>query len=197
MDQFITLLATVFRCMLGHRDASVWDGTHYKFKPKPWDRDKHGQLLSSRIPSYIDISLVKFFILTKMSGVVRKNGWIPIVLSSVQIRTQPIIPRGPLTIHTQVKGWQDQYVEIWHTWSDSEGQEVLRSIYLTRVTHSGPEKVTGANMLEVLGEPVVDRPLSQAAARQLTEYMKIKETNRQAQSLPENYAGALELNEHI
>jgi hypothetical protein len=197
MDQFLTLLVTVFRCLLGPRDANVWDGTHYKFKTKLWDRDRHGQLLSSRIPSYIDVSLVKFFIQTRMSVVVRKHGWVPIVLSSVQMRAQPLIPRGELTVHTQVKGWQDQYVEIWHTWSDQEGKEVLRSIYLTRVTHSGPEKVTGADMLEALGLPVVDRPLSQAATRQLSEYLKIKEANRQAQPLPDNYAGALELNKHI
>lgn len=197
MDQFLTLLVTVLRCLTGPRDANVWDGTHYKFKTKLWDRDRHGQLHSSRIPSYIDVSLVKFFIQTRMSVIVRKNGWVPIVLSSVQIRTQPIIPRGQLTIHTQVKGWQDQYVEIWHTWSDQAGKEVLRSIYLTRVTHSGPEKVTGANMLEALGLPVLDRPLSQAAARQLSEYLMIKEANRQIEPLPENYSGALELNQHI
>ena len=195
MDLFITLLLTIIRTFRNPRTASVWDGTRYTFKPKPWDRTSSGQLLTSRIPSYIDVSLVKFFIQTKMSAVVRKRGWIPVVLSSVQVRSQPKIPAGSLTIHTRVVGWHDQYVEIWHTWEDERGDEVLRSVYLTRVTHSGPDKVSGADMLEALGETVVDIPLSQAAARLLSDYLMVKDANQQRKMMTQDYASSLKLKE--
>ena len=191
MDLFFSLLITVFRSLRGPRNANVWDGTHFTFKPRFWDKDRRGQLYSSRIPSFIDLSLIKFFVETKMSAVVRKHGWIPIVLSSVQVRSQPQIPDGPLTIHTRVVGWQDQYVEIWHTWSDEAGAEVLRSIYLTRVTHPKRQKVTGADMLRELGESIVDRPLSQTARQQLADYFRIKEANRSADQMSEEYANYL------
>lgn len=195
MDLFFTLLATVLRSYTSPRRARVWTGTTYTFKPKPWDSDRNGQLFTSRIPSYIDISLIKFFIETRMSGVVRLHGWIPIVLSSVQVRSQPKIPQGPLSIHTCVVGWQDQYVEIWHTWHDQDGNEVLRSIYLTRVTHAKREKVTGADMLIALGEDVVEKPLSDIAARQLSDYFRIKDANRQAENVSADYAKSLKLKE--
>ena len=195
MDLFMTLLLTVVRTFRLSRTANVWDGTRYTFKPKRWDRTSSGQFLTSRIPSYIDVSLVKFFIQTKMSAVVRKRGWIPVVLSSVQVRSQPKIPGGPLTIYTRVVGWHDQYVEIWHTWEDDRGDEVLHSIYLTRVTHSGPDKVTGADMLEALGEPVMDMPLSQAAARLLSDYLRVKDANQKRKMLTQDYASSLKLKE--
>ena len=178
MDLFFTLLLTVFRSYLGPREANVWTGTRYRFKPKMWDRMSGGQLLPSRIPSFIDISLINFFIGTRMSAVVRRRGWIPIVISSVQTRAQAIIPKGELEIHTRVVGWEDQYVEIEHTWRDQSGAEILNSVYLTRVTHAGRQKVTGADMLEELNEPYVERPLSAAARGLLTEYLRIKEANQ-------------------
>lgn len=177
MDLFLTLIWTVFRTYLTPRDANVWEGTSYRFKPHAWDRLRNGQLLPSRIPSFIDISLIKFFIGTRMSAIVRKHGWIPVVLSSVQTRSQPRIPKGPLQIHTRVVGWHDQYVEIEHTWSDAAGKEVLHSVYLTRVTHAGRQKVTGADMLQALGEPIVDKPLSIAASQLLDEYLRVKAAN--------------------
>ncbi|MEO1660694.1 MAG: hypothetical protein AAFR51_06890 [Pseudomonadota bacterium] len=180
MDLFFTLMMTVIRSYLGPRNATVWEGARYRFKPRRGDLDQDGLLYASRVPSYIDVSLVKFFIQTRMSAVVRRHGWVPVVLSSYQVRQQPRIPNGRLEIHTQVVGWQDQYVEIWHTWRDATGAEVLRSIYLTRVTQRGREKVTGADMLRELGEDVVDRPLSAAAARQLDDYLDIREANRKA-----------------
>lgn len=195
MDLFLTLLVTVFRSIFAARDATVWDGTTYSFKPRPSDLDSDGTLLPSRVPSFIDISLIKFFIETRMSAVVRKRGWVPVVLSSVQVRQQPRIPRSRLHIHTQVVGWQDQYVEIWHTWSDDRGEEVLRSIYLTRVTQRGREKVTGADMLRALGEEVVERPLSQAAARQLNDYLEIRESNRKATESEIGYSNYLKFTE--
>ena len=191
MDLFLSLLVTVLRSLFGPRNANVWEGTKYTFKPRRWDRDRRGQLFASRIPSFIDLSLIKFFVETRMSAVVRKHGWIPIVLSSVQVRSQPRIPHGPLTIHTRVVGWQDQYVEIWHTWTDQNDDEVLCSIYLTRVTHPKRKKVTGADMLRGLGETIVDRPLSQTARQQLSDYFRIKETNRTADQMSEEYANYL------
>ncbi|GAB5456077.1 MAG: hypothetical protein Hens2KO_23060 [Henriciella sp.] len=109
----------------------------------------------------------------------------------MQVRSQPQIPQGALTIHTRVVGWQDQYVEIWHVWSDESGNEVLRSIYLTRVTHPKRHKVTGADMLRELGESIVDRPLSQTARQQLADYFTIKEANRTAGQMSEEYANYL------
>ncbi len=178
MDLFFSLLLTVFRTYLGPRDANVWDGTRHRFTPKFWDRTSSGQLFSSRIPSFIDISLINFFIGTRMSAVVRRNGWIPIVISSVQTRQQPIIPGGELEIHTRVVGWEDQYVEIEHTWYDATGAEVLNSVYLTRVTHAGRNKVTGADMLRELGEAQVAKPLSLAARGLLEEYLRVKDANQ-------------------
>ena len=178
MDLFFTLILTVFRTYLSPRAANVWDGTTYRFKPRAWDRMRNGQLLPSRIPSFIDISLINFFIGTRMSAVVRKHGWIPVVLSSVQTRSKSVIPKGELQIHPRVVGWHDQYVEIEHTWSDETGEEVLNSVYLTRVTHAGRNKVTGADMLRELGESVVEKPLSVAASQMLTEYLRIKEDNQ-------------------
>lgn len=191
MDLFLSLLVTVLRSLSGSRNANVWDGTKYTFKPRRWDRDRRGQLFASRIPSFIDLSLIKFFVETRMSAIVRKHGWIPIVLSSVQVRSQPRIPQGALTIHTCVVGWQDQYVEIWHTWTDENDDEVLRSIYLTRVTHPKRKKVTGADMLRELGEAIVNRPLSSTARQQLSDYFRIKEANRTADQMSEEYANYL------
>jgi len=178
MDLFFTLLLTVFRTYSGPRDANVWDGTRYRFKPKFWDRTSRGQLFPSRIPSFIDISLINFFIGTRMSAVVRRNGWIPIVISSVQTRQQPDIPGGALEIHTRVVGWEDQYVEIEHTWFDAVGAEVLTSVYLTRVTHAGRNTITGADMLIELGEPYAEKPLSGAARALLEEYLRVKDANQ-------------------
>ncbi len=178
MDLFFTLLVTVFKTYFGPRRANVWDGTRYRFTPKFWDRMKNGQLFPSRIPSFIDISLINFFIGTRMSAVVRRNGWIPIVISSVQTRQQPDIPGGALEVHTRVVGWDDQYVEIEHTWYDTSGAEVLNSIYLTRVTHAGRDKVTGADMLRELGEPYREAPLSRAARGLLEEYLRVKDANQ-------------------
>ena len=112
-----------------------------------------------------------------MSAVVRKRGWVPIVVGSQQTRTAPLIPKGALEIHTRVVGWEDQYVEIEHTWRDAAGLEVLNSIYLTRVTHAGRSKVTGADMLRELGERHVVKPLSATASQLLVEYLRIKESN--------------------
>lgn len=178
MDLFFSLLLTVIRTYLGPRDADVWNGTRYSFKPKFWDRTRGGQLFPSRIPSFIDISLINFFIGTRMSAVVRRNGWIPIVVSSVQTRRQPEIPGGELEIHTRVVGWEDQYVEIEHTWFDANGAEVLNSVYLTRVTHAGRDKVTGADMLRELGEAYVEAPLSPTARGLLEEYLRVKDANQ-------------------
>lgn len=177
MDLFLSLFMTAVRAYFGPRDANVWTGTVYRFKAGASDRMRSGQLLPSRIPSFIDISLINFFIATRMSAVVRQHGWIPVVLSSVQTRQMPTIPKGPLQIHTRVVGWQDQYVEIEHSWSDETGADVLNSIYLTRVTHSGRNKVTGADMLQALGEPIVDKPLSIAARGLLDEYLRVKHAN--------------------
>ena len=95
MDLFLTLILTVFRTYLTPREANVWEGTTYRFKPRAWDRMRNGQLLPSRIPSFIDISLINFFFGTRMSAVVRKRGWVPIVVSSVQTRSQSMIQKGP------------------------------------------------------------------------------------------------------
>ena len=179
MDLFFILLLTVVRTYLGPREYNVWDGTVYRFKPRFWDRMRSGQLYPSRIPSFIDISLINFFIGTRMSAVVRRNGWIPIVISSVQTRQQPHIPGGPLEIHTRVVGWDDQYVEIEHTWYDASGSEVLNSIYLTRVTHAGRNKVTGADMLRELDEPYQEKPLSLSARALLDEYLRVKDANQE------------------
>lgn len=195
MDLFLTLLMAVFRTYLSPRGVTVWDGTRYRFKPRGADLDSDGNLLPSRVPSYIDVSLVKFFIKTRMSAVVRRKSWVPVVLSSYQIRHQPRIPKGHLEIHTQVVGWQDQYVEIWHTWYDASGKEVLRSIYLTRVTQRGREKVTGADMLRELGEEIIDRPLTPAAARQLNDYLDLREANRKAENADIGYANYLKFTE--
>ncbi|MEM1147337.1 MAG: hypothetical protein AAF582_07330 [Pseudomonadota bacterium] len=195
MDLFLTLLATVFRSLFTARNASVWDGTRYKFKIRGSDTDGDGALLPSRIPSYIDISLVKFFVATRMSAVVRRRGWVPIVLSSYQVRSHPRITRGRVQIHTRVVGWQDQYVEIWHTWEDLEGRELLRSVYLTRVTHRGRDKVTGADMLQELGEEMVEKPLSDIAARQLNDYLEIRETNRKTAQSDIGYANYFKFTE--
>ncbi|MEO1554359.1 MAG: hypothetical protein AAFR82_10545, partial [Pseudomonadota bacterium] len=100
-----------------------------------------------------------------------------VVLSSVQTRSQSRIPKGVFQIHTRVVGWHDQFVEIEHTWFDAAGETVLNSVYLTRVTHSGRDKVTGADMLQALGEPVIDRPLSIAASQLLDEYFRVKAAN--------------------
>lgn len=178
MDLFFSLLLTVFRTYLGPRDANVWDGTRHHFKPKIWDRTSSGQLFPSRIPSFIDISLINFFIGTRMSAVVRRNGWIPIVISSAQTRQQSAIPNGELEIHTRVVGWEDQYVEIEHTWFDETGAEILNSVYLTRVTHAGRDKITGADMLRELGEPHVEKPLSPVARGLLEEYLRVKDANQ-------------------
>lgn len=178
MDLFFSLLLTVFRTYLGPRDANVWDGTRHRFKPKIWDRTSSGQLFPSRIPSFIDISLINFFIGTRMSAVVRRNGWIPIVISSAQTRQQSAIPNGELEIHTRVVGWEDQYVEIEHTWFDETGAEILNSVYLTRVTHAGRDKITGADMLRELGEPHVEKPLSPVARGLLEEYLRVKDANQ-------------------
>lgn len=178
MDLFFSLLLTVFRTYLGPRDANVWDGTRHRFTPRFWDRTRSGQLFPSRIPSFIDISLINFFIGTRMSAVVRRNGWIPIVISSAQTRQQAVIPEGALEIHTRVVGWDDQYVEIEHTWYDATGAEILNSVYLTRVTHAGRNKVTGADMLRELGEAYVEKPLSLTARRLLDEYLRVKDANQ-------------------
>lgn len=178
MDLFFILLLTAFRTYLGPRRSNVWEGTVYRFKPRFWDRMRSGQLYPSRIPSFIDISLINFFIATRMSAVVRRRGWIPVVISSVQTRARPHIPSGELSIHTRVVGWEDQYVEIEHTWHNEAGEEVLNSVYLTRVTHAGRQKVTGADMLEELGEAYVEKPLSPAAASLLSEYLRVKDTNQ-------------------
>lgn len=180
MDLFLTLLLTVFRTLRGPREANVWDGTRYRFRLRGRDLDRDGNLLPSRVPSYIDISLVNFFIQTKMSEIVRREGWVPVVLSSIQTRSQPRVPKGLIEIHTQVVGWRDHYVEMWHTWSDETGAEVLRSIYVTRVTAAGRRKVTGEDMLRALGEEIVDRPLSPMAARQLDDYLATREANLKA-----------------
>lgn len=180
MDLFLTLLLTVFRTFRGPREANVWEGTRYTFQPRRSDFDKHGNLLPSRVPSYIDISLVTFFIQTKMSDIVRREGWVPVVLSSIQTRKQPRVPKGKLQIHTRVVGWRDHYVEMWHTWSDESGAEIMRSIYVTRVTQKGRKKVTGEDMLRALNEEIVDRPLSPMAARQLDDYLTIREANQKA-----------------
>lgn len=177
MDLFFKLLLTVFKAFRGPRDANVWDGSVFRFKPGAGDRMRSGQLLSSRIPSFIDLSLINFFIATRMSAVVRRHGWIPVVLSSVQTRQQAMIPQGRLQIHTRVVGWHDQYVEIRHTWTDESGTDVLESLYLTRVTHSGRNKVTGADMLQALGMPVTEKPLSAAARGLLDEYLRVKDAN--------------------
>lgn len=195
MDLFFTLLLTVVRSYFGPRNASVWDGTRYRFRPRGADLDRDGTLFPSRVPSYIDVSLVKFFIQTRMSAVVRSKGWVPVVLSSYQIRHQPKIPKGRLQIHTQVVGWKDQYVEIWHTWEDEHGAPVLRSIYLTRVTQKGHEKVTGADMLRELGEDVAERPLSAAAARQLNDFLELREANRKAEQSAAGYASYMKFTE--
>ena len=76
-------------------------------------------------------------------------------------------------------------------WIDKNGDEVLRSIYLTRVTHAKREKVTGADMLRELGEPIVDRPLSATARQQLSDYFRIKEANRKAGQMSAEYANYL------
>ena len=178
MDLFFILLLTALRTYLGPRESNVWGGTVYRFKPRFWDRMRGGQLYPSRIPSFIDISLIKFFIGTRMSAVVRRRGWIPVVISSVQTRATSSIPKGELSIHTRVVGWDDQYVEIEHTWHDAVGDEVLNSIYLTRVTHAGRNKVTGADMLRELGEPQVETPLSPAARGLLEEYLRVKDANQ-------------------
>lgn len=180
MDLFLTLLLTVFRTLRGPREANVWDGTRYRFQLRGRDLDRDGNLLPSRVPSYIDISLVNFFIQTKMSEIVRREGWVPVVLSSIQTRSQPRVPKGLIEIHTQVVGWRDHYVEMWHTWSDETGAEILRSIYVTRVTAAGRRKVTGEDMLRALGEEIVDRPLSPMAARQLDDYLATREANLKA-----------------
>jgi acyl-CoA thioesterase FadM len=195
MDLFLTLLINVFRTYLAPRNANVWDGTRHTFRPRGADLDRDGNLFPSRIPSYIDISLVKFFIQTRMSAVVRRKGWVPVVVSSYQVRSQPKIPKGRLQIHTQVVGWKDQYVEIWHTWSDQAGKQVLRSVYLTRVTQKGKEKVTGADMLHALGEPIDERPLSAAAARQLNDFLEIREANRKLEQSDAGYSNCLKFNE--
>ena len=186
MDLFLTLLLTAFRTFRRPRAATVWDGTRYTFQPRHSDRDKHGNLLPSRVPSYIDISLVTFFIQTRMSDIVRRQGWVPVVLSSIQTRTQPRVPKGKLQIHTRVVGWRDHYVEMWHTWSDESGAEIMRSIYVTRVTQRGRKKVTGEDMLRALNEDIVDRPLSPIAARQLDEYLATREANQKARKAPKD-----------
>ncbi|MEL7539312.1 MAG: hypothetical protein AAGJ51_00290 [Pseudomonadota bacterium] len=182
MDLFLTLLLTVFRTFRGARDANVWDGTRYRFKLRRSDLDRDGNLLPSRVPSYIDVSLVNFFIQTKMSDVVRREGWVPMVLSSIQTRKQSRVPQGMIEIHTRVVGWREHYVEMWHTWSDETGAEILRSIYVTRVTQKGRKKVTGEDMLRALGEEIVDRPLSPMAARQLDEFLATRDANRKAKA---------------
>ena len=182
MDLFLTLLVTVFRAFRSGRDANVWDGTRYTFKLRRSDVDGDGNLLPSRVPSYIDVSLVHFFIKTRMSDIVRREGWVPVVLSSIQLRAQPRVPKGKLEIHTRVVGWREHYVEMWHTWFDGSGNEVLRSIYITRVTQRGRQKVTGEDMLRALGEEIVDRPLSDIAARQLGDYLATRDANRNASS---------------
>lgn len=178
MDLFLTLLMTVFRAFRSARDANVWDGTRYTFKLRRSDVDRDGNLLPSRVPSYIDVSLVHFFIKTRMSDIVRREGWVPVVLSSIQLRAQPRVPKGKLEIHTRVVGWREHYVEMWHTWSDAAGNEILRSIYVTRVTQRGRQKVTGEDMLRALGEEIVDRPLTDIAARQLDDYLATRDANR-------------------
>lgn len=180
MDLFLTLLMTVLRTLRGPRDANVWEGTKYRFRLRRSDVDRDGSLLPSRVPSYIDVSLIYFFIKTKMSDIVRREGWVPVVLSSIQTRQQPHVPRGEIEIHTRVVGWREHYVEMWHTWSDAEGKEILRSIYITRVTQRGRKKVTGEDMLRALGEEIVDRPLSPIAARQLDDYLATRDANKAA-----------------
>lgn len=195
MDLFLTLIVTVFRSFLAPRNATVWEGTRYAFRPRRSDLDEDGHLLPSRVPSFIDISLIKFFIQTRMSDVVRRKGWVPVVLSSVQIRKQPRIPIGRLEIHTRVVGWKDQYVEICHTWSDADGEEVLSSTYLTRVTQKAREKVTGAEMLVALGEQVVERPLSEVAELRLAAYLETKEINRKARQAEVGQTNYLKFNQ--
>ena len=183
MDLFLTLLMTVFRTLRGPRDANVWDGTRYRFRLRGADLDRDGNLLPSRVPSYIDISLINFFIQTKMSDIVRREGWVPVVLSSIQTRSQPRVPKGQLEIHTRVVGWREHYVEMWHIWADETGAEILRSIYITRVTQKGRKKVTGEDMLRALGEEIVERPLSPVAAEQLDEYLATRDANREAKKM--------------
>lgn len=173
MDLFFRLLVVILSAFRTRNGEDVFDGARLTLKIGRRDRGWDGRILNSRIASFSDLAVANFFVKTKVSAALRKNGWMPIIVGSNFVKVEDFNDERQVTIRTYVAGWREHHVCMRSEWM-IEDETVMVYDQLARILAAKGRKITGEQILETIGVKSEYRPLPTGIALVLDRYTEQK-----------------------
>lgn len=177
MDLFLRLLWVVCRAFLSKKGDHVLTGSELTLSVSFLDRSLNGMFHPSRVSSFTDLAVMNFFVRTGGAAIIRRKGWMPIIIGSQRISHDQLGKLKKVSIHSCVKGWSGEYFHMENTWR-VDGQPVLVYHLLTRLIASDKSKVTGEDMIREMGLDLEHQDLLPLMRDMKAEYEAQKQAGR-------------------
>ncbi len=154
MNLFFRMIYVCLRAALSKERLGILDPTRLKFRPFIGDRAKPGGLENSRYSSFCDLGTLNYFIRSGALSVLRKRGWMPIIVSATRIELLPPRRLNNFEIETRIASWIGQHVNIVHIFHQ-DSQAFAEISVVARVASTDKTKVTGDMIVAALGDTIV------------------------------------------
>jgi len=154
MNLFFRMIYVCLRAALSKKRLGILDPTKLRFRPFIGDRAKPGGLENSRYSSFCDLGTLNYFIRSGALSILRKRGWMPIIVSATRIELLPPRQLNDFEIETRIASWIGQHVNIVHIFHQ-DNQAFAEVSIVARVASTDKTKVTGDMIVAALGETVV------------------------------------------
>jgi len=154
MNLFFRMLVVCIRAALAKERHGILDPVRLRFRPFIGDRAKQGGLENSRYNSFCDLGTLNYFIRSGTLSILRKRGWMPIIVSTTRIDFRPPRLVNKFEIETRIASWIGQHVNIVHTFHQ-DNQAFAEVSVVARVSSTDKSKVTGDMIVTALGVSIV------------------------------------------
>ncbi|WP_300392938.1 thioesterase family protein [Henriciella sp.] len=160
MNLFLRLVLTFIRASLSKKKAGILDTTRIRSRVMLTDQDMFAHMTNSRYFSFSDLAIINYIIRTGAWKKLRKRGWFPVVCSEIAVFGGMLSAHQAFEVATRLVGWTDTYLCLEHRFLRN-GRETARVRLVARFASRGKEKVTVADVVDLLGLTEESPPLSE------------------------------------
>ncbi|MCF6328568.1 MAG: hypothetical protein L3J02_02050 [Henriciella sp.] len=171
MNLFFRMIYVCLRAALSRERIGTLDPVRLKFRPFIGDRSKLGGLENSRYSSFCDLGTLNYFIRSGALSILRKRGWMPIIVSTTRIELLPSTQLNDFELETRIASWIGQHVNIIHVFHHNN-QAFAEVSVVARVASTDKTQVTGDMIVAALGKTIAS-PLPTKLFQHQVETVKL------------------------
>jgi acyl-CoA thioesterase FadM len=170
MNLFLRILLVWLKAKFRRR-KDVFDEIVSNFRVWPTDQDMFRHMTNSRYFSLTDVCIIDFMLRTGAWPVLRKRGWIPIVVYEDLIFKKMLRWPQAFVVRTKLLGWDEANVIVSHAFERKDGTTTAEGFTISRFISTKGEKISTARVVEALaiGAPPALPPAAAAALARAKE----------------------------